>query len=88
MGLNCFLISDPFGVLSCEATRAPRCTYFRYCIQCRCVATFTQKEIAMTAHTEALVPTERDVLVAKEFQRQIGGMKFGRKESVAVQIEG
>lgn len=42
----------------------------------------------MPALTEALVPTERDVLVAKESQRQIGGMKFGRKESVAVQIDG
>ena len=42
----------------------------------------------MPALTEALVPTERDVLVAKESQRQMGGMKFGRKESVALQIDG
>jgi hypothetical protein len=42
----------------------------------------------MPALSEALVPTERDVIVAKESQRQMGGMKFGRKESVAVQIDG
>ncbi len=42
----------------------------------------------MSALSEALVPTERDVIVAKESQRQIGGMKFGKRESVAVRIEG
>ena len=42
----------------------------------------------MPALSEALVPTERDVLVAKESQRQMGVMKFGRKESVAVRIGG
>lgn len=42
----------------------------------------------MPALSEALVPTERDVIVAKESQRQMGGMKFGRKESVAVRIGG
>lgn len=42
----------------------------------------------MSALSETLVPTERDVIVAKESQRQIGGLKFGKKESVAVRIEG
>jgi hypothetical protein len=47
-----------------------------------------RRKTAMPALSEALVPTERDVIVAKESQRQMGGMKFGRKESVAVQIDG
>lgn len=42
----------------------------------------------MPALYKALVPTERDVIVAKESQRQMGGMKFGWKESVALRIDG
>ncbi|MFZ4767735.1 MAG: hypothetical protein ACOYMN_22540 [Roseimicrobium sp.] len=37
----------------------------------------------MPALSEALVPTERDVTVAKETQRQMGDMKFGTKEEEA-----
>lgn len=35
-----------------------------------------------------LVPTKMDELMAQESQRQIGSMKFGRKESVGLEIEG
>ena len=37
---------------------------------------------------EPIVPTEKDVLIARESQRQIGRMKFGKKESVGLEIEG
>ena len=42
----------------------------------------------MSHFSEPIVPTAKDVLIAQESQRQIGGMKFGRKESVGLQIEG
>ena len=42
----------------------------------------------MSMFSEPIIPTEKDVLIAREFQRQTGGMKFGRKESVGLQIEG
>ncbi len=42
----------------------------------------------MNALTHPLVPTKKDMLVAQESRRQIGGMKFGRRESVGLQIEG
>lgn len=42
----------------------------------------------MLTINEPVIPTERDVLMARESQRQIGKMEFGRKESVGVQIEG
>ncbi|HSI61560.1 MAG TPA: helix-turn-helix domain-containing protein [Candidatus Saccharimonadia bacterium] len=42
----------------------------------------------MLALNEPLVPTEKDVLLAQEFQRQMGGLKFGKKQSIGFQIEG
>ena len=42
----------------------------------------------MSMFNEPIVPTEKDVLIARESQRQIGRMKFGRKESVGLEIEG
>ena len=38
--------------------------------------------------SETLVPSEKEVMMARESRRQIGSMKFGRKESVGMQIEG
>lgn len=40
----------------------------------------------MPAISEALVPTERDVTVANETPRQMGGMRFGRKEAVEEEV--
>lgn len=37
---------------------------------------------------EPFVPSEKEVLMARESQRQIGGMKLGKKESIGLQIEG
>jgi excisionase family DNA binding protein len=48
----------------------------------------TQRKVNMLIPNEPLVPTEKDVLMAQESQRQIGRMKFGRKASVGMQIEG
>jgi excisionase family DNA binding protein len=42
----------------------------------------------MSSFIEPIVPTEKDVLIARESKRQIGGMKFGRKKSVGMEIEG
>jgi len=45
-------------------------------------------KLRMTTLNKPLMPTEKDVLMARESQRQIGCMKFGRKESIGMQIEG
>lgn len=37
---------------------------------------------------EPLVPTEKEMLMARESRRQIGSMKFGRKEAIGMEIEG
>ena len=42
----------------------------------------------MLTLNEPLVPTEKEVLMARESRRQIGSMKFGKKESIGLQIEG
>ena len=42
----------------------------------------------MPVFDEPVMPTEKDVLIAREFQRKIGDMRFERKESVGLEIEG
>jgi excisionase family DNA binding protein len=42
----------------------------------------------MLTLNKSMLPNSRDVLLAQESHRQIGGMSFGRKESVRMQIEG
>lgn len=37
---------------------------------------------------KSLIPNQRDVLLAKETHRQLGGVSLGQKESVWMQIEG
>lgn len=42
----------------------------------------------MPTLNEPLIPTEKEVLMARESRRQIGSMKFGKKEAIRLQIEG
>jgi excisionase family DNA binding protein len=42
----------------------------------------------MPTLNEPLAPTEKDVLLARASQRQIGGMTFGRRQSVKLEIDG
>lgn len=37
---------------------------------------------------EPHVPTKKEVLMARESRRQIGSLKFGKKDSIGLQIEG
>lgn len=51
-------------------------------------STLGQRKVCMPTLNEPLVPTEKEVLLAREFQRQICGMKFGKKDSIGLQVEG
>ncbi len=47
-----------------------------------------KRKVIMLTLNEPLVPTEKDVLMARESRRQIGSMKFGKRDSIGMQIEG
>lgn len=51
-------------------------------------AIMKQRKVHMLTINEPLIPTEKEVRMARESQRQMGSLRFEKSDSIGMQIEG